>query len=109
MVDNYNNNKYTQCFLLSEHCSKHFICTNSLNSHINPMRYPHYTDKQNEGQKGNLLKIIGLINGRTGFEPRMSSSRVFALNHNISLILYCYKIIKDHTDTVKANAFLNIM
>lgn len=57
---NNNNSKYTQCFLLVRHCSKHFTCTNSFNSRINPMRYPHYTDKQNEVQTGKVIFLRSL-------------------------------------------------
>ena len=55
IVDNNNNSKYIQCFLLARHCSKHFTCTNSLNSPVNPTRYLHYTHKQNEGQTGKVI------------------------------------------------------
>lgn len=71
---------------------------------------PHYINKQKWGtdRQSNLPKIIQLINGRNGFQPKKSDSRVFAINHNHILILYYCTILKGHKDSVKTNAFLNI-
>lgn len=44
---NNNNSKHIQRFLLAKNSSKYFACTNLFNAHFNPVRYPHYTDKQN--------------------------------------------------------------
>ena len=59
-VDN-NDSKYIQRFLLARHCTKHFTCSHSLNSYIKPMRYSHYTDKQNEGHIGKVIRSGSLI------------------------------------------------